>query len=85
MQEPEPLRAPPKAGRERKREAFKRLAEKRTNAALGRIRVIGNLANRSAYDYSDEDIRKIFNAIEQELRLTRARFQATGKRSFRLE
>lgn len=68
----------------RKREAFKKLAERRTNAILDRIRILGNLANRSAYDYSENDIRRIFGAIEEELRGVKAKFRATGRRTFRL-
>lgn len=83
MQEPAPLR--PAAGEKSKHETFKRLAEKRTNAILERIRVLGNLANRSAYDYTDQDLRKIFSAIDQELRIARAKFQSTGRRQFRLD
>ena len=43
-----------------KRERFKRLAVYRTNEILRRLKVLGNCANRSAYDYSEEDINKIF-------------------------
>ena len=71
--------------RQRKRVAFKKLAEKRTNAILERIRILGNLANRSAYEYTDDDLKKVFSVIDQELRITRAKFQATGKREFRLD
>ena len=54
---------------ETKGEAFQRLAERRTNAILDRIRVLGNLSNPYAYEYSDEDVRLIFVA-------NRARAQA---------
>jgi len=67
-----------------KQTAFRRLAEKRTNAILDRVRILGNLANRSAYDYTEEDVRKMFLAIEDELRLTKAKFRVTGRREFRL-
>jgi CHASE1-domain containing sensor protein len=68
-----------------KRAAFKRLAEKRTNAILDRVRILGNLANRSAYEFTDEDVRKVFAAIEEELRITKAKFLASGRRRFRLD
>ncbi len=61
-----------------------RLAERRTNAALDRIRVIGNLSNPYAYEYTDEDIRLIFVALEQELKLTRAKFQGSKRKEFKL-
>ena len=69
---------------ETKNEAFRRLAERRTNAVLDRIRVLGNLSNPYAYEYTEEDVRAIFSAIEQELKLTRAKFQNQRKREFKL-
>lgn len=57
-----------------KREAFRRLASQRTNAVLERLRILGNCANRQLYEYSDEEIRKIFAAIEKEVRLVKAKF-----------
>jgi len=69
----------------RKREAFKKLAEKRTNAILEKIRILGNLANRSAYDYTNEDVRKVFAAIRAELRRVEATFETTERREFRLD
>lgn len=70
---------------ESKRDAFKRLAERRTNSVLDRIRVLGNLSNPYAYEYSEEDVRVIFSAIEQELKSTRSKFQVARKREFKLE
>ena len=75
----------PRSGRiNEKREAFRRLAERRTNTIVDKVRILGNLANRSAYDYAEEDLRKIFGAIEDELKVARARFRATERREFRL-
>mgnify|MGYP001567592720 CR=1 FL=1 len=68
----------------KKRLAFKALAEKRTNAAIDKIRILGNLSNRSAYSYTEEDIRRIFRAIEIELRGTRNRFKFQPKKRFEL-
>ena len=69
---------------ETKREAFLRLAEKRTNAVLERIRVLSNCANPYAYEYTDEDVRRIFAAIDQELKIARAKFQDQRRRYFTL-
>jgi hypothetical protein len=68
-----------------KREAFKRLAERRTTAILERIRLLGNLSNPYAYEYDDDDVKKVFSTIEQELRTTKAKFQASKRHEFRLE
>ena len=69
---------------ESKSEAFQRLATKRTNAVLGRIRVLEHCANPQLYDYSQEDVKKIFHAIEKELKVVKAKFQNSSKSEFRL-
>ena len=40
-----------------KRAKFVELAENRVNRAIKDLRLIGNLSNRSAYEFADEDIR----------------------------
>lgn len=64
-----------------KREAFLRLAEKRTNAVIEKVRVLSNCSNRYAYDYTEEDVAKIFAAIETEVRAARAKFRQ-GRKKF---
>lgn len=64
---------------ESKREKFVRLAENRTNKALEMIRLIGNLSNRSVYEYTVEDVEKIFGALEEEVALARKQFTEIGK------
>lgn len=71
-----------------KRKKFVDLAEARVNRAIKDIRLIGNLANKSAYEYGDEDARKIFRALQKELDSSKSRFSgdAGGKdNEFRLE
>lgn len=70
-----------------KRDNFIRLAEQRVNRALREIRLIGNLSNRSAYSATDEDVKKIFRALQKELDAARARFESSeggAGSSFRL-
>ena len=62
------------------RERFKRLATQRTNLVLKRLKVLGNCSNRSAYDYTEEDIGKIFSEIERRIREVRAKFHFPKKR-----
>lgn len=57
-----------------KREKFVKLAEQRVNRALREIRLIGNLSNRSAYESTDDDVKKIFRVIQKELESARSRF-----------
>jgi len=59
-----------------KREKFVDLAEARVSRALQSIRVIGNLSNRSTYEYTDDDVRRIVKALSAELETMQARFRA---------
>ncbi len=70
--------------KETKRDTFLRLAERRTNAILEKIRILSNCANPYAYEYTDDDVKKIFSAIEHELRLARTKFHQSRKSSFKL-
>ena len=70
---------------EKKREAFLRLATRRTNAVLDRIRVLGHCANRHQYEYDQEDVKKIFRTIEAELRAIRAKFENSQQSKFTLD
>lgn len=57
-----------------RRAKFIELANNRVNRALNDIRLIGNLSNRSAYDYTEEDVKKITRALQREIDTMRARF-----------
>jgi hypothetical protein len=59
---------------------FKRIATKRTNDIIHKIQLLGNCSNRSAYDYSEEQINKIFSAIEKITREAKSRFSYTKKK-----
>lgn len=60
--------------KETKREKFVRLAEARTNKILDQIRLLGNLSNKGNYDYTDEDVRKIFAALDKEVKSAKNSF-----------
>lgn len=38
------------------------------------IRLLGNCSNKSVYEYSEKDIKKIFSAIDAELKTAKAKF-----------
>lgn len=59
----------------KKRENFIRLAEGRVTRAIDSIRVIGNLANRSNYDYTEEDSKKIIDALQSEITALKVQFK----------
>ncbi len=70
--------------KEQKRERFKRLASQRTNAVLKKLKVLSNCANRSAYDYTEEEINKIFSEIEKRVRETKSKFHFPKNKEFKL-
>lgn len=59
---------------ETKAEKFIRLGEYRMNKAIDAIGRLGNLANRSAYDYTPEQAEVMFAALESALAEVRAQF-----------
>lgn len=63
-----------------KRERFVELGEARVRKAAQTLRLIGNLSNTSNYEYSQEDAQKILSALDNEMKLLRAKFQAALSR-----
>lgn len=64
-----------------KRAKFLELANNRVNRAIKDMRLIGNLSNRSAYEFSEDDVKKIFRALQREIEVARSRFGENGSRS----
>lgn len=62
-----------------KRGKFVALATNRVNRTVKDIRLIGNLSNRSAYQYSEDDVRKIAKTLQRELDLMKLRFVGGSK------
>lgn len=70
---------------ESRADKFKRIAENRTNEMIRRIRILGNCSNRSTYDYTEQQVNKIFAAIDSELKRAKARFTfAKERKKFKL-
>lgn len=66
---------------------FVDLANKRVNRAIKDMQLVGNLANRQNYEFTDEQARKIVKALQQELDAIRHSFLVAGesaKSDFRL-
>lgn len=63
---------------------FKRIAERRTQRVLDDLRLLGNCSNGGNYDYSDDQVNKIFREVEEQLRVTRARFKRRKRNHFKL-
>lgn len=62
-----------------KRAKFVELAEARVNRTIKDLQLVGNLSNRSAYEFSETDIRKMFQAIQKAVDAAKARFGREGE------
>jgi len=71
--------------RESKSERFTRVAERRTVRVLTDLRLLGQCANRRSYEYSPEQVRKIFREIRRSLRAAEERFEDGRNTQFRLK
>ena len=57
------------------REKFVELAEKRVNKTVKDLRLIGNLANKTNYDYGNTEVKKIISCLRQELKMLEKKFE----------
>lgn len=64
-----------------------RLAEARVNSLFKTIQLIGNLSRKENYEYTSEDVERIFGAIEAEVAAAKKRFigDVNEKRRFTLK
>mgnify|MGYP001546069765 FL=1 len=73
--EREPIAKP----NETKAEKFNRLARYRMTKALDRIEQLGHLSNRSQYEFTEQQISKMYTALNDQLNTTFARFKERAK------
>jgi len=69
---------------ENKRDRFVRVAERRTNAIMEKIRVLGNCSNTSMYEFTQKDVDKIFRVLNKALRDTKLLFEQKSESKFKL-
>jgi hypothetical protein len=69
---------------ETKAEKFRRLADYRVNLILDDLRKLGSLSNRNHYEYSDGEIKVIFDTLEGALQDTKRLFTGRPRHEFRL-
>lgn len=65
---------------ESKHDKFLRIAEARTNKIIDMIRLLSNCSNKATYEYDETDVKKIFSALEQELKSCKVKFQDSGEK-----
>ncbi len=57
-----------------KQDRFKRIAEKRVNKLIEDFRLLGNCSNKSNYEYSEQEVRKIILVIDKEFKRLKDKF-----------
>ena len=60
--------------KETKRDKFVRLAEARTNKIIDMLQLLSNCSNSNVYDYTQQDVDKILNAIDAEVKEAKKKF-----------
>lgn len=70
--------------KETREERFRRVAEARVNKIIAEIRLLGNLSRTGTYEYTPEQVDKIFRCLELEISAAQARFADPQKKRFSL-
>lgn len=65
--------------KESKAERFLRLATKRVSSILKSLRILGNCSKRNNYEYTSEQIEKMFESLQIALNNTEAQFTPSKK------
>jgi len=63
----------------KKSEKFKELAEKRVSDTLKKLQLIGNLANKNNYEYTDEQVKQIIETLDSEIKSLKNKFIEESK------
>lgn len=63
---------------------FKRIAEKRVQRVLDSIKSLSQCSNKRMYAWNDEQLKKIWNAVDNELQSCKASFENSEPQEFRL-
>ena len=66
-----------------KRNRFIKIAESRVNRILTNLDSLGKCSNRRNYEYSEEEVRKIFREIEHKIKEVKLQFQGEPKKKGR--
>lgn len=57
-----------------KHDKFVKLSEARVSNVLKHIKLVGNLANTSSYEYSETEAKEIISTIDDQVKLLKAKF-----------
>lgn len=66
------------------RERFKIVAENRTNKILNDLRILSHCSNKALYEYSTEEVERIFQAVSDAAVEAKTKFKGKEKKLFKL-
>jgi len=69
----------PEQAKAEKADRFKRVAGYRVNQIVKSLSLIGNCSNRLTYDYSNEQVEKLFGSIEKALTIAKSKYAEKAK------
>lgn len=69
---------------ETKEERFKRIVQKRVQNVLDSLRRLSQCSNRRMYSWNDEQLKKIWSAIDKEIKGCKERFENAEPKEFKL-
>lgn len=61
-------------------EKFKRIASARTQKIIDMVNLLGNCSNTYTYEYTEEEVNKIFSTIEKELQINKDKFKIANSK-----
>ncbi|HTL48291.1 MAG TPA: hypothetical protein VL688_09580 [Verrucomicrobiae bacterium] len=65
-----------------KKDRFKRLASKRTTEVIKKLEILGHCGNKHSYEYSQDEVKQMFLAIEKKLNEVKIKFKLEAEESF---
>lgn len=57
-----------------KRDRFEKVASKRVQYIIDKLELLSNCSNRNNYDYNDEDVKKMFVVIRDQVKKAESKF-----------
>jgi len=70
-----------------RRERFIRIVERRVNKILDNFDSLGKCANKKNYEYNEDDVKRVFQAIDKKIKAIRKLYENSNERKnfFRLK
>lgn len=65
----------------KRRERFEKVASKRVENIINFIDLLGNCSNKNNYEYSQDDVEKMFREIHRALKVASNSFESQVKKS----